>query len=47
MKQVVLITGANGVIYNYLGKLLDAEYEVRYLTRKFTRNNEYLWDLKN
>ncbi|MCK9343936.1 MAG: TIGR01777 family oxidoreductase [Massilibacteroides sp.] len=46
MKQVVLITGAHGVIAKYLAKQLEGVYTVRYLTRKVTKDNEYLWDLK-
>jgi len=47
MKKVVLITGAGGMLAGYLAKQLSPEYSVRYLTRKVTRDNEYLWDLKN
>jgi uncharacterized protein (TIGR01777 family) len=45
MKQVVLITGANGMLAKQLAKQLAGEYSVRFLTRKKTRSNEYLWDL--
>jgi len=47
MKKVVLITGAGGMLAGYLSKQLSPEYSVRYLTRNVTRDNEYLWDLKN
>jgi uncharacterized protein (TIGR01777 family) len=47
MKQVVLITGANGMLAKHLAKQLEIEYSVRFLTRKKTRSNEYLWDLNN
>ena len=47
MKKVVLITGANGMLAKYLGKQLSMEYNVRYLSRKVTKDDEYLWDLKN
>ena len=47
MKQVVLITGANGMLAKRLAKQLEGEYSVRFLTRKKIRSNEYLWDLNN
>lgn len=46
MKQVVLVTGARGVVANYLAKQLEGTYTVRYLTRKVTKDNEFLWNLK-
>lgn len=45
MKQVVLITGANGMLAKQLAQQLEEEYAVRFLTRKKTRDNEYLWDI--
>jgi len=30
-----------------LSKQLESDYSLRFLTRKITRNNDYLWDLKN
>jgi len=45
MKQVVLITGANGMVANYLAKQLEGNYSVRFLTRKVSQDNQYLWDL--
>jgi len=47
MKQVVLITGANGMLAKQLAKQLESDYSIRFLTRKKTRSNEYLWDLNN
>ena len=47
MNKNVLITGANGLLAKHLAKQLESEYSIRFLTRKITRSNEYLWDLKN
>ncbi len=47
MKQVVLITGANGMLAQHLAQHLAPEYALRFLTRNVTRKNEYLWDLKH
>ncbi len=46
MKQVVLITGANGMLAKYLEKELKSVYTIKFLTRKVKRNNEFLWDLR-
>lgn len=46
MKEVVLITGANGLIAKELAKKIGNEYDVRFLTRKKRQPNEYEWDLK-
>ncbi|WP_345988008.1 TIGR01777 family oxidoreductase [Chryseobacterium sp. Chry.R1] len=45
MKEVVLITGANGMVARELSKKIDPEYTVRLLTRKKTKDNEYEWDI--
>lgn len=47
MKEVVLITGASGLIARELSKKLEKEFTVRFLTRKKKRDNEWEWDLKN
>lgn len=47
MKEVVLITGASGLIARELSKKLEKEFTVRFLTRKKRRDNEWEWDLKN
>ncbi|WP_347218936.1 TIGR01777 family oxidoreductase [Chryseobacterium sp.] len=46
MREVVLITGANGLIAKDLAKKISSEYDVRFLTRKKRQANEYEWDLK-
>lgn len=46
MKEVVLITGANGLIAKELAKKIGNEFDVRFLTRKKRQPNEYEWDLK-
>jgi len=46
MKEVVLITGAGGMIAHELAKKIKNEYEVRFLTRRKRRNNDYEWDIK-
>lgn len=46
MKEVVLITGAGGMIARELAKKIEKEYEVRFLTRKKRQNNDYEWDIK-
>ncbi|GEN74779.1 TIGR01777 family oxidoreductase [Chryseobacterium hagamense] len=47
MKEIVLITGANGLIARELSKRLEKEYTVRFLTRKKQHANEFEWNLKN
>lgn len=46
MKDIVLITGANGLIAKKLAKKIGNEYDIRFLTRKKENANEYEWDLK-
>lgn len=46
MKEVVLITGANGLIARELAQKIGNEFEVRFLTRKKHQANEYEWDLQ-
>ncbi|MCW3161777.1 TIGR01777 family oxidoreductase [Chryseobacterium oryctis] len=46
MKEVVLITGANGTIAKELAKMIGKDYEIRFLTRKKTQNNQYEWNVK-
>jgi uncharacterized protein (TIGR01777 family) len=46
MKEVVLITGASGLIAQELSKKIKNEYEVRFLTRNKKNENEYEWNVK-
>jgi uncharacterized protein (TIGR01777 family) len=45
MKQVVLITGANGMLANCLGRELEKQYTVRFLTRNKSRDNQFEWNV--
>jgi len=45
MKEIVLITGANGLIAKELSKRLEKEYTVRFLTRKKQHANEFEWNV--
>lgn len=45
MKEIVLITGAGGLIARELSKQLENEYTVRFLTRHKKRENEFVWDI--
>ncbi|WP_369049009.1 TIGR01777 family oxidoreductase [Tenacibaculum sp. UWU-22] len=47
MKEVVLITGANGTVAKSVSKILQNNFEIRYLTRKSKRENEFEWDVEN
>jgi uncharacterized protein (TIGR01777 family) len=47
MKQVVLITGAKGMLAKNLAKHLEKDYSIRFLTRNKTRSNEYVWDINS
>ena len=47
MKEIVLITGASGMIARELSKKIENEYTVRFLTRKKKHDNEFEWDIKN
>jgi uncharacterized protein (TIGR01777 family) len=46
MKEVVLITGASGLIAQELSKKIENDYEVRLLTRNKKNENEYEWNVK-
>ncbi len=47
MKEIVLITGAGGLIAKELSKKIANDYEVRFLTRTKRHENEYEWNIKN
>lgn len=47
MKEIVLITGAGGMIARELSKKLANEYTVRFLTRKKKHDQDFEWDVKN
>lgn len=47
MKEIVLITGANGLVAKELSKQLEKEYALRFLTRKKQQNNEFEWNIQN
>lgn len=47
MKEVVLITGANGMVAKRLSKILDDRFKIRFLTRYSSKDNEYEWNVKN
>lgn len=44
MKETVLITGANSFIANHLAQILEKNYNLKFLTRKPAKSNEYAWD---
>ncbi|KIC63919.1 TIGR01777 family oxidoreductase [Chryseobacterium taiwanense] len=47
MKEIVVITGAGGLIAQELSKKIGNDYEVRFLTRNKKHENEYEWNVKN
>ncbi|MEY8760738.1 TIGR01777 family oxidoreductase [Chryseobacterium tongliaoense] len=46
MKEVVLITGAGGMIAQELSKRIEKDYTIRFLTRKKKRDNDYEWNVQ-
>lgn len=46
MKEIVLITGAGGMIARKLSKKIENEYTVRFLTRKKKHDNDFEWDIQ-
>jgi len=47
MKEIVLITGAGGMVAQQLANQLKQNYSIRFLTRKPNKNNEFQWDIRN
>ncbi len=45
MKEVILITGANGLIAKELSDKLSKAYTIKLLTRKKRQQNEFEWDV--
>lgn len=45
MKDIVLITGANGSIAKNLTRLLENTYEIRFLTRMKKNTNDFEWNI--
>ncbi|KQR94510.1 hypothetical protein ASG01_01100 [Chryseobacterium sp. Leaf180] len=46
MKETILITGANGSVAKNLSKLLQNDYEIRFLTRTKKNANEFEWNIE-
>lgn len=46
MKEVVLITGASGMLAKELSKRIGTKYDVRFLTRKKQHDHEFEWDIR-
>ncbi|MCT2564175.1 TIGR01777 family oxidoreductase [Chryseobacterium herbae] len=46
MKEIVLITGAGGMIARELSKKIEKDYAIRFLTRKKKHENDFEWDIK-
>lgn len=47
MNEVVLITGANGMLAKSLAHELEAEYTIKFLTRDVKQENAYRWDINS
>lgn len=45
MKEVVLITGAHGMLAESLAHKLEGEYTLKFLTREVKHKNAYRWDI--
>lgn len=46
MKETVLITGGKGMVAKHLSKLLEKDYEIRFLTRNPKNQNDYEWNIE-
>jgi len=47
MKEVILITGANGMVAKSLTKILVKKYSIRFLTRVKRNCNEFEWNIED
>lgn len=45
MKEVILITGANGMVAKQLSQVLKEKYTLRFLTRNKQAENHFEWDI--
>lgn len=45
MKEVILITGAGGLVAGRLFERLKSDYDIRLLTRRKKHENEFEWDV--
>ena len=46
MKEIVLITGANGMVAKKLSQILEKKYTLRFLTRTKRAENHFEWDIE-
>ena len=46
MKEIILITGANGMVAKKLSQVLEKKYTLRFLTRTKRAENHFEWDIK-
>ncbi len=46
-KEIILITGANGLVAKELANFIGEKYEIRFLTRKKVSPDDFLWDIEN
>lgn len=45
MKEIILITGANGMVAKELSQILEKTYTLRFLTRNKKAENHFEWDI--
>lgn len=45
-KEVVLITGANGLVAKKLAEMLETDFTIKFLTRKPVCENEFEWNIE-
>ena len=46
MKKTILITGSSGMLAKHFYKKYSSDYSIRFLTRKATKNNDFLWNIE-